>query len=47
MSSSGWRQVDDPTTGRLYWYNDKTEESSWEAPAHLQPGAPHEVEMHD
>ena len=31
-AETSWREVADPISGRLYWYNDRTKESSWDAP---------------
>ena len=30
---SGWREAQDPASGRTYYWNDTTGESSWEVPS--------------
>ena len=38
-ASAGWREAVDPDSGHLYYYNDVTEESSWEVPDDYVPPA--------
>eukprot|EP00293_Proteomonas_sulcata_P015508 CAMPEP_0184310520 /NCGR_PEP_ID=MMETSP1049-20130417/31102_1 /TAXON_ID=77928 /ORGANISM="Proteomonas sulcata, Strain CCMP704" /LENGTH=201 /DNA_ID=CAMNT_0026624797 /DNA_START=99 /DNA_END=704 /DNA_ORIENTATION=- len=38
--SSEWVQAEDPSSGSSYWYNPRTQESTWDAPAVSTPRAP-------
>ena len=31
-STSGWQQVTDPVSGSIYWWDPRTDETSWQAP---------------
>ena len=33
----GWEQRDDPRTGRIYYVNHVTKETSWTLPVHPRP----------
>jgi hypothetical protein len=35
MSAHGWQEVTDPGSGKIYFYNSKTNATQWDRPAEL------------